>query len=277
MQPVATMAAVWAADVAIDPEAKQAFTDFVSLKYAATVDDILQYKFGDRMLVFSDESIEADAWKMPIKAYLFSKWRYIAQAMEYLATEYNPIENYEGHEIESTTTFGGARGGQVYEALGAREDKYNYAEHTDTETPAITKVSSVSDKTTTTNQVSPFDSNDYAQREKTTVEGNQSGGGIKTETTTTFGNGSQGSNQSTVKYGDHEDKHNIGAQTNITTTTQDQFRDEVRRQFDRHGNLGLTTSSQMLSMDSEFWRAFRWLDDLAQDVSNILAVSVWAM
>jgi hypothetical protein len=271
------MAAIWAADVAIDPEAKDAFTDFVSLKYAATVDDILQYKFGDRMLVYSDESIEADAWKMPIKAYLFSKWRYIAQAMEYLASEYNPIENYEGHETEATTTFGGARGGQVYEALGGREDKFNYAEHTDTETPAITKVTSVSDKTTTTNKVSPFDGGGFKDREETTVSGAQTGGGLKTETTTTFGNGSQGSNQSTVKYGDHEDTHNIGAQTNITTTTQDNYKDEVRRQFDRHGNLGVMTAAQMLSGDSDFWRAFRWLDDLAQDISNILAVSVWAM
>lgn len=278
MAPIATISAELSSSNQYEEDLKTTFQDFVTKKYSYIVDDILQYKFGDRDCLMSDDAILLSEYETAIKAYLITRWRFIKQAMDYLDTEYNPIENYQGTETEVTTTFGDERNGRQVDSVGAREDKYNYAQHTDTETPpSQVKVSTTSDKTTTENKVAPFESSDYYSKEQTTVSGQQANGAMKTEATTTYGDGTQGSNQTTTLYGSHEDKHNIGSQTINRTTKQDSYRDEVRRQFDRHGNLGQTTASQMLTQDSAFWKAFRWLDDLAQDVANILAVSVWVM
>ena len=290
--PVLTIAQSLSNDSNIPEDARTAFGQFVSDEYAGTVDLLLSNKYGQRELIYSEDAIEDDQHVPAIKAYLYSKWRYIAQCMSYLATEYNPIENYQGDETETTTFDGGARSGTTGTVSGSRTDtreepedqiSYTYGEHTDTSRPAAKTTTTTTDKQTTTTETAPFESSEYFHKDKVTLEGQQTGGASQTtsivsQTADDSYTYAQRHDGETRHVGGHYLVTDIkGAQTDSGTHSEAAYQDVTTRVFSRHGNLGMTTSAQMLTMDADFWKAFGWLDDLAHDLAVILAVTVWAV
>lgn len=295
--PVMTAAQRLSSDTGIPEEAQAVFDQFVSDEYASTVDLLLSNKYGQRDLIYSDEAISGDQHEPAIKAYLYSKWRYIAQCMEYLTAEYNPIENYQGTEAETTIFSAGERKGQNTNIYGQREDthtepedstRYTYGQHDDTITPGKKITDVTADKQTTTTENAPFESSDYFHKNKVTLEGQQQGGASKTKTETYMAPNEKDEYHYPERHETETKHYQVGAngyqvsdkkgqQMDVLKTQADDYTDRTERRFTRHGNLGVMTASQMLAMDDEFWKAFGWLDDLAHDLAVILAVTVWAV
>lgn len=274
-------------DTNIAENIKEVFTAFEDYGYSNIVDMLLIHKFGDRQILFTDEEVEDEAYKQPIFAYLYPRWRYIMQCMEYLNSEYNPIENYAGTEHEVTEfdikqrQF--TKGQQSNTHLEPQDVTQTVeGQHTDQITPAQKTVTTTSDKQTTTNSVSPFDTDSFKNKEKTTVEGQQEGGATQVQ---------QVSSQQTADQYNYAQKtdtvtSHYGATGGYTITDTDGQRvdtdaahkDVTTRDLDRHGNLGVMTAAQMMMYDWDgFWKKFAWLDDIAHELAILLAESVWAM
>lgn len=182
-------------------DARTTFTAFASDVYASTVDQILAYKFGNRDCLYDDEAIEDDEYKPAVQAYLYSRWRYILQAMNYLAAEYNPIENYSGNETETTTFDSSTKKRTITDDMDARETQDDIPQHkttqhfdtfeeyfdpkvsVDTQTTDKQTSTVISDKQTSTTKNAPFESDTFHNKEQVTIEGQESDGGLKTETT----------------------------------------------------------------------------------------------
>lgn len=182
-------------------EARNTFTAFASDVYASTVDQILAYKFGNRDCLYSDDAIEDDEYKPAVQAYLFSRWRFIAQSLEYLASEYDPIENYAGDEREVTTFNSDDKKRTITDDMDAREAQDDIPQHkttqhydafteyfdpkvsVDTQTTDKQTNTVISDKQTSTTKNAPFESDTFHNKEQVTIEGQENDGSLKTETT----------------------------------------------------------------------------------------------
>ena len=273
-------------DANIAENIKEVFTAFEDYGYSNVVDMLLISKFGDRQILFTDEEVEDEAYKQPIFAYLYPRWRYIAQCIEYLASEYNPIENYSGTEHEQTEydikqrQF--TKGQQANTHLEPTDVTQTVeGQHTDQITPAQKTVTTTSDKQTTTNKVAPFDSSSFSNREETTVEGQQTGGAsqvqqISSQQTADQYNYAQKTDTVTSHFG-ASDGYAITDTEGQRVDTDAAHKDVTTRDLTRHGNLGVMTAAQMMIYDTDFWKKFAWLDSIAHELAVLLAESVWAM
>lgn len=265
---------------------REVFTAFDEYGYDAIIDSLLFSKFGDRELLFSDDEIEDEAYKQPIFACLYPKWRYILQALDYLASEYNPIENYSGHEKEETEYDVKQRQFTKGQQTNTRTEpsdvtKTVYGSHTDTVTPAEKTTTTTADKQTTTVKAAPFDNNTFVNKEETTIAGNQTGGASKVEQKTSQQQADSyfypERNDTVTNHFGMQDGYQISAVDGQRVDTDAAHKDKTTRELTRSGNIGVMTAAQMLVQDADFWKNFRWLDDIAHELANILAVSVWAM
>lgn len=322
LAPVTTAAQTISSSLLYPDDVKAVFEDFLSGQYAQTVDQILSYKFGNRECLYSEEAIEDDEYKPAVQAYLFSRWRYIAQSMEYLASEYNPIENYSGNETETTTFDSDDKKRTITDDMDVRETQDDIQQHkttqhydafteyfdpkvsVDTQTTDKQTNTVISDKQTSTTKNAPFESDTFYNKDQTTIEGQQTGGGLKTETTISgeqaggaikvetktelqdhAGAASPDPRQKTERptREDYEktdpylDKHKQLAYKDEHTIEDDAFQDVTTRTLLKTGNIGVQTAAQMLAMDADFWDHFRWLDELAHELAVILGYTVWAM
>lgn len=172
--------------------------------------------------------------------------------------EYNPIENYSMTEKGSDITKGGSTDINAYgkrvinDVEGQREDvnnfgekvvNVNYAEHTDINTQSV----------------SPYDSNTYTQ-----------------------------TNQNNMQYGQHQDSttensrvdNYIKGKVESTSTElerEDNFdrehHDTIEHELTRSGNIGVTTSQQMLASEREIVDFSIYLT-IAKEIMKILCVRV---
>lgn len=284
--PIVTVVGEIVDDTNIAENIREVFTAFEDYGYSNVVDMLLVSKFGDRQILFTDEEVEDEAYKQPIFAYLYPRWRYIAQCIEYLASEYNPIENYSGTEHEQTEY-------DVKERRFTKGQQENtHLEPTDVTqtvegqqtnqvTPAQKTVTTTSDKQTTTNKVAPFESSEFFNKEETTVEGQQTGGASKVQqvssqqTADQYVNG-QKTDTVTSHYG-AADGYTVTDTDGQRIDTDAAHKDVTTRDLTRHGNLGVMTAAQMMIYDSDFWKKFGWLDNIAHELAVLLAESVWAM
>ena len=284
--PVAAVTGQIVDDTSIAENIREVFTAFEDYGYSNIVDMLLKGKYGDRELLFTDEEIEEEDYMQPIFAYLYPRWRYIDQCMTYLASEYNPIENYSGTENETTE-------------YDVKERKFTKGEQTNTHTepqdvtqtiegqqtnqvtPAQKTVTTTTDKQTTTNKVAPFDSSDFSNREQTVVSGDHEDGATQVQqvssqlTADQYVNG-QKTDTVTNHYG-MVDGYEVTITEGEREDTDAAHKDKTTRELTRHGNLGLMVESQMMTYDSDFWRRFAWLDDRAHNLAILLAQSVWSM
>lgn len=265
---------------------REVFTAFDEYGYDAIVDTLLVTKFGDRQILFTDEEVEDEAYKNPIFAYLYPRWRYLAQCIEYLSAEYNPIENYSGTEHEETEydikerRF--TKGEQIDTHLEPQDVTQTVeGQHTDQITPAQKTVTTTTDKQTTTVKAAPFDNNTFVNQEETTVAGNQTGGATQTQQISSQQqadqyNYAQKTDTVTSHFGASEG-YEITDTGGQRIDTDAAHKDKTTRDLTRTGNIGVMTAAQMMIYDADFWKKFAWLDDIAHELSILLAESVWAM
>lgn len=153
--------------------------------------------------------------------------------------EYNPIENYDRHE-ESTETPDITR---TSTSTGNKSETPNISRTSTsnadkTETPNITRSVSNSgeDSSTNTANVAGFDSSGYVPNSQTTASGTSSTSGTETESGTR-----KTSDNSSVT--EKESGTREYAENGSTTDKESGTRTTVSRV---HGNIGVTTSAQML-------------------------------
>lgn len=152
-----------------------------------------------------------------------------------LSVEYNPIENYK--MVESGTD----------SDSGTDTDVHSNSE-TGTDTTQSTSTGGTTTNTNNTNAVYGFNSESAVNSDA--ISGT---GSIQNTTETT--------DTRTV------DLTNNGQNTKTVDMTHE-------HQFQRSGNIGVTTSQQMIQSEIELWN-WNFLDDVFKDVASVLTLSIY--
>ena len=234
-------------------------------KYGSVVDNILITRHGSKQI--REDQLEflgqRPTYLYTIEAYLMERAPWIRQQMAYIEAKYDPIENFIGYEKEEIEY-------DVKQRHNLRTDteKAYTFQHTKqtpqiiaeqyTEADVVTETTQL--KTTTENSVAPFDSDTYHDNNKT-----ETTPGKITNTEKPYSRKTK-TPQITVT-----DTDTLQADKKFTVDfTDDAHKDKTTREVNRHGNQGIQTASQMMSLDESFWRTNRWLSTLALDIVNLI-------
>lgn len=192
-----------------------------------------------------------------------------------LALEYNPISNYDMTETETET--GERSGTEVHSGTDTRNNtgtQTNSGTHSETTTHTGTDSTSATDTTETSgetgveNGIAGFNSSTYQKNTNST--GTTSGEGTTTHSDTITHNttdGTQGSDSNT--------RTDNLAETLIhgeSVTTGDS--NEVTRELTRSGNIGVTTSQQMITSEVELWE-WNFFMSVFNDIDTILTLQTY--
>ena len=162
------------------------------------------------------------------------KWAKLWAALE---IEYNPLNNYDMVEHETPAEI---------------THTTTPAETTETVTPAETTSETKPAKMTTENDVSAFNSSDYSDGTKTTATGDVNDKGVDSFTVDTAGT----------------NKIEVDAAGSDVLTVQND------RVLTRSGNIGVTTSQQMLQSEIEL-RKWLYYQSVFNDIDTILTLSIY--
>lgn len=220
--------------------------------------------------------------------------------------EYNPIENYSMTEEGTDTS---SESGTKTDNLGAYSDTTSGTDTTtitDSKTEKIgayedastsTTTSDIAKLTTNTNnittdtgsetherKVAPFDSDTYAEQELNTdtfkdrknVTDTNTTVSPHSDTTTTRGTTAGGAREnsyttSTTDALEHGMTHNIGSRSNSYT---DESNGTVTHKFTRSGNVGVTTSQQMLESERDI-AMFNFIGIVAHDIIKAICICIY--
>ena len=193
-----------------------------------------------------------------IMALYLLKW---AKLWNTLTFEYNPIENYDMEEVMSDDVTEIEYGHVNETAYGhVNETAYGHVNElvqekgsTTTRTDAIT--------VTDTHSVQGFNSSDYtpADRNVKTPSGNETivGSGEDTNTNTESGT---------------DTRTESGSDTNTESGTDTHTRNYT---LTRHGNIGVTTSQQMIESERMLWMWSFFYEVVFPDIDRLLCLSIY--
>lgn len=179
------------------------------------------------------------------------KWERIYATFE---LEYNPISNYDMTEVmtNDTTehTFGHSLTRTDNLTLEDSGDDVTRHNTTDTRTDALTEIDE--------KQVQGFNSNTYVNSDKETVDntGTQS---ISRTGTDTFEHG--------------KTETSTGTQTHAETGKNTDVRNY---RLTRSGNIGVTTSQQMIESERQLW-AYNFVQMVYSDIDRVLTIDYFKM
>ena len=220
--------------------------------------------------------------------------------------EYNPIENYSMTEEGTDTT---SASGTKTDDLGAYSDTTSGTDtttitdaktekigayddsNTSTTTSDIAKLTTNTNNVTTNNgsetherKVAPFDSNTYSEQELNTDNFKDRKTVTETETivsphndaTTTRGTVTSGARENsyttnTTDSFQHGMSHDISARSNSYT---DESRGTTTHKFTRSGNVGVTTSQQMLESERDI-AMFNFIGIVAHDIIKSICICIY--
>lgn len=271
-------------------EVKEIFTRLYEDGYGKQMDYLLATLYGDREVRegLNVRYIDGSLLDRTLEGYLRSKASYFQKCLAYIDAEYNPIENYQGTESETTITTIGERHNLLTDTDLPKtiETDYDNPNHTRTVlTPQITvtdKAESdiVKERTeaqgTTENQRAPFETDTYHNDTKTTENP-----GKVTETEKPYER-KEITNEHTVTETDVAridkvyEKHTAD-EVSTHENTEDEAEDVVERSFSRHGNIGVLSAGELMQKDESFWKSFHWIQDTAHDIANLISYGVWAI
>lgn len=252
-------------------------------KYLDAADKILYTRYGERELRSTDDIVIA----MKIVSYLVEHARLYEKCLEYIAAEYNPIENFNGTESETNQNVYGTLNEHGTDTKA--QDTYQHGSHTDTfttgshdDTYHIAKVQTQNTPgtDTVTTQTAPYESETFYNKDKSTTSHTAG-----TETVERIASGDDGGNDKTTysqridtnAYVQYSDIDHVGGTVDAYSHITDSRTDTLTRTLNKHGNLGVATSAQMIAGDYETWQKFGWLSDMAHDIANLLSEGVWAL
>lgn len=162
------------------------------------------------------------------------KWARLWDAMH---AEYNPIENYDLHELETPA--------EVTRTITP-------AATTETITPPEITTEIKPAKTTIENDVSAFNSGDYADNTKTTTTGDVNDKGTESVDIDTAGT----------------NKLEIDAAGTDVLTVQNE------RELYRHGNIGIQSATDLLKREIDL-RQWNYFNGVFNDIDTLLTLSIY--
>ena len=172
---------------------------------------------------------------------------YISKEYEYkklfntLSLEYNPIDNYSMEEIESNQNTTEQNGSNK---IGEQNTINNYGARNITENNG--EQTSINTK-----KVAPFDSEEFKNNEQENISVNQF---TKSSISNSYADN--------ITNGERNDTHTL------TETEQN------ARTLTRKGNIGVTTSQQMIMSEREVAN-FEFMKIVAKDIVNNISIGVW--
>lgn len=171
-------------------------------------------------------------------------------------SEYNPINNYDMTENETINT------GKEYDTTHTRTDNLAHTKTGyETTTPNITEQVTPNINTKNDRGVYGFNSDpDFPEAVDTDTDNQLVTG---TNSTTTTGN-------NRVDY--NVTDSNTGTETTTNTGTDT---DETVRELTRSGNIGVTTTQQMLQSEIELWQWDFFREVVFPDIDRILTIQVY--
>lgn len=210
-----------------------------------------------------------------------SNWKYEWDAM---FTEYNPIENYNADETE-TITHGGndtlSKTGSDSHVLSGTDTEHESGTNTVTNsgddilknTGTTTNTNKNENGTSTTdNKIYGFNSESASDDSTSTTTVNQTITDERTDdltTTTTHGlkvDDTRNMSNSTT-YGRNDTE-------NIDITEKTDYNNNENRTLKRHGNIGVTTSQQMIESELELRKKF-FFEIVFRDIDHYLTLAVY--
>lgn len=154
-----------------------------------------------------------------------------------LSAEYDPISNYNMEEIETPAE---------------TTNTITPAETTTTNTPAETTIETLPPKTVTENVVSGFNSEDYVDSTKSTITGDSN---------------NKGSESLSVD-------HSGSISTDVDAAGTEVFTVQHDRKLTRQGNIGVTTTQQMMQSEIELWK-WNFYRSVFKDIDSVLTLKIY--
>lgn len=204
--------------------------------------------------------------------------------------KYEPLQNYDRtEETEDTTNRTGAHdttyGSRTdtstannTTSVGAQENS-----NTDKEVTEIGTIKTITDSATSKKgsevsekEVAPYDSETYYNQEKDTLTYNNRNDENNSTTTTNSRTDSR-TNNNTETLGAREDSatsstsNNYGEHTDATSKNEDETYKHKSRMY---GNIGVTTSQQMLEAEREV-AYFNFVSIVAHDIIKLIAICIY--
>lgn len=265
-----------AADTSLSESDRAAFSRLNADGYGKIIDDSLSTMYGQNELRDSVLStyLLRPFWQVNISAYLRRRVEYFKKCFMYIDAEYDPVENYMGSEVEVVTENKGARSESGSDTVGSQSNSKQYGAASNSYTHGAHNDSVVADVTTERRKTSPEDTSTFYDTEETTAGGAVNGSGAIQPHTTENRFAQQ---QDSESIGAHIDGETIGGRSDSHTRTAAAYIDTMRREFTRHGNIGVLSSGELFEKDAAFWSAFGWLYDTTHDISNLISKAVWAL
>lgn len=220
--------------------------------YTDTVDGLLSLRYGERLMhsMRCADGTDRDVWLSKVLKNIgiaFESFRYKYKTLiETVTVEYDPIENFNGMEEETTIRGGydGTENPTVY------KNKTKSGERNVTSTVGETSTTVNYGAATVTDKVSPDASENWRNK-------NQSSSMPHADDTITD------ARTDTQKADAAEDV----AELDPTITVH---------KLKRHGNLGVTTTQQMLKSSREDIANFSIADEMAKDFVHLFCLTLWS-
>ena len=219
-----------------------------------------------------DEEVATDETKTMLAKLITAKykenWDRLYSA---LFADYNPIENYSMNEIETTdrdTTNQGSNSNTVDTTnTGKTTESGSRTDTTTSNSKQDTSATNTSeDSGSQLNQVYAEDSEDPVNASRSESNGNS--------TSTDKGNTTtEGTDTTTGTNTDTTDTTNTGKETS-SGSHSDTGTEDVERTLQRKGNIGVTTSQQMIEAEIAL-RKHNYYDIIFKDVDDLLCLSIY--
>ena len=211
-----------------------------------------------------------------------------------LSAEYDPISNYdmEEHETPAETTNTITPAGTTVTNTPAETtstitpaettDTVTPAETTNTITPAETTTETKPAKVVSSTEISAFNSDGYVDTDRSTVEGDNQNKGVESVDVDTSGSNklevdSSGTNKIEVDTAG-SNKFEVDTagttKTEVDTAGSDVFTVQEERTLTRKGNIGVTTTQQMIQSEIDLWR-WNFFKSVFKDIDSILTLRIY--
>ena len=261
--------------------------------FQTTLRDYISFNHGDLEIRYrlEDYALENQSIIQNIIVNLYNANKYKYETL-YNTTllKYEPLQNYDRTEEVTDTT---ERTGNNDTTFGSRTDTSTIDNttnigaqdntNTDNETTKIGTIntntnSSTSKKGNESNEkeIAPYDTETYYNQEKDTLSFTDRTD-TNTSKTTTDARTDTRSNNSTEKIGAREDKtkgstsNTLGEHTDSTSRNENET---YTHKSHMYGNVGVTTSQQMLESEREV-AYFNFLTIVAHDIIKLIAICIY--
>lgn len=237
-----------------------------------TIDGNLRARYGMRGLLEyytrADETEVKTDFENILYVYLKSREKEYATLYELIELSYNPIENYKMEEMEIGTNTSDNMYGEVREinntSYGERKSNnaITHGKITDTETLEIGEIKTASNGE---DKRAPFDSEAY---ENVAKSDGTSTTDARTDTSTTERDEYTDNTNFTENAREDSNLKNISEHSDTLHT-------DFNKRLTRSGNIGVTTSQQMIESSIALAPKFNLIDKISRDIANLVSKGVY--